>query len=70
MVLPITACSSASRAASRVPSRRRPSSSTIARTFGFLPEGGYGVPAGQVRTGAFETFGAGHGGADISCACH
>jgi NitT/TauT family transport system substrate-binding protein len=36
----------------------------------FLPEGDYGVPAGQVGTGAFETFGAGRGGADISCACH
>jgi hypothetical protein len=36
----------------------------------FLPEGDYGVPAGQVSTGAFETFGAGRGGADISCACH
>src|ERR1700759_2095144 len=35
----------------------------------FLPEGDYGVPAGQVATGAFETFGAGRGGADISCAC-
>jgi hypothetical protein len=36
----------------------------------FLPEGDYGVPAGQVSTGAFETFGAGRGGADVSCACH
>src|SRR5690348_14539788 len=36
----------------------------------FLPEGDYGAPAGQVATGAFETFGAGRGGADISCACH
>jgi hypothetical protein len=36
----------------------------------FLPEGDYGVPAGQVSTGAFETFGAGRGGAGISCACH
>ena len=36
----------------------------------FLPEGDYGVPARQVTTGAFETFGAGRGGADISCACH
>ena len=25
----------------------------------FLPEGDYGVPVGQVSTGAFETFGAG-----------
>jgi len=44
--------------------------------YSFLPEGDYGVrdgerdAAGQVRTGAFETFGAGRGGADISCACH
>jgi NitT/TauT family transport system substrate-binding protein len=42
----------------------------------FLPEGDYGVPAegrdegGQLRSGAFETFGAGRGGANISCACH
>src|SRR6478609_756524 len=36
----------------------------------FLPEGDYGVPVGQVSTGAFETFGAGRGGAGISCACH
>jgi hypothetical protein len=32
----------------------------------FLPEGDYGVPAGQVSTSAFETFGAGRGGADIA----
>ena len=44
--------------------------------YSFLPEGDYGVrgegrdTAGQVRTGAFETFEAGRGGADISCACH
>jgi NitT/TauT family transport system substrate-binding protein len=38
--------------------------------YSFLPEGDYGVPAGQAGTGAFETFGAGRGGADISCACH
>ena len=44
--------------------------------YSFLPEGDYGVrgegrdAAGQVRTGAFETFEAGRGGADISCACH
>jgi ABC-type nitrate/sulfonate/bicarbonate transport system substrate-binding protein len=25
---------------------------------------------GEVRTGAFETFGAGRDGADVSCACH
>src|SRR6185503_21050229 len=35
----------------------------------FLPEGDYGIPVGQVGTGAFETFGAGRGGAGISCAC-
>jgi ABC-type nitrate/sulfonate/bicarbonate transport system substrate-binding protein len=38
--------------------------------------GDYGVHAikrdgaGEVRTGAFETFGAGRDGADVSCACH
>ena len=26
--------------------------------------------AGQIKTGAFETFGAGRDGADVSCACH
>lgn len=26
--------------------------------------------AGEVKTGAFETFGAGRSGADVSCACH
>ena len=26
--------------------------------------------AGEIKTGAFETFGAGRSGADISCACH
>jgi hypothetical protein len=42
----------------------------------FLPEGDYGIHAarrdegGEIRTGAFETFGAGRGGADVSCACH
>lgn len=36
----------------------------------------YGIHAaerdsgGQVRTGAFETFGAGRDGANVSCACH
>jgi len=35
-----------------------------------LPDHRHGVPAGQAGTGAFETFGAGRGGADISCACH
>ncbi len=26
--------------------------------------------SGEIRTGAFETFGAGRDGADVSCACH
>jgi len=26
--------------------------------------------AGEIKTGAFETFGAGRDGADVSCACH
>jgi ABC-type nitrate/sulfonate/bicarbonate transport system substrate-binding protein len=44
--------------------------------YSFLPEGDYGVrpegrdEGGEIKTGAFETFGAGRGGADISCACH
>jgi NitT/TauT family transport system substrate-binding protein len=42
----------------------------------FVPEGDYGIrpsgrdDAGQIRTGAFETFGAGRDGANVSCACH
>jgi NitT/TauT family transport system substrate-binding protein len=42
----------------------------------FLPEGDYGIHtvrrdgSGEIRTGAFETFGAGRDGADVSCACH
>ena len=38
--------------------------------------GDYGVSsvrrddAGEIKTGAFETFGAGRDGADVSCACH
>src|SRR5215467_16209686 len=42
----------------------------------FLPEGDYGIhgtrrdDAGEIKTGAFETFGAGRDGADVSCACH
>ena len=41
----------------------------------FLPEGDYGIHPvrsgdGEIRTGAFETFGAGRDGADVSCACH
>lgn len=43
----------------------------------FVTEGGdYGIHAtgrdnaGEIKTGAFETFGAGRDGADVSCACH
>ncbi|HTX25702.1 MAG TPA: hypothetical protein VME19_01645 [Streptosporangiaceae bacterium] len=42
----------------------------------FVVTGDYGVhsprrdEAGEIRTGAFETFGAGRDGADVSCACH
>ena len=42
----------------------------------FLPEGDYGIHGtrrdggGEIKTGAFETFGAGRDGADVSCACH
>lgn len=42
----------------------------------FVPEGDYGIRplgrdnAGQIKTGAFETFGAGRDGANVSCACH
>jgi ABC-type nitrate/sulfonate/bicarbonate transport system substrate-binding protein len=42
----------------------------------FVISGDYGVSsvardeAGEVKTGAFETFGAGRSGADVSCACH
>jgi ABC-type nitrate/sulfonate/bicarbonate transport system substrate-binding protein len=44
--------------------------------YSFVGDGDYGVHAvsrdesGQIRTGAFETFGAGRDGADVSCACH
>ena len=44
--------------------------------YSFVHSDDYGVhdaprdDAGQVRTGAFETFGAGRDGADVSCACH
>jgi len=44
--------------------------------YSFVPEGDYGVraderdAAGQIRTGAFETFGVGRDGANVSCACH
>ena len=42
----------------------------------FIISGDYGMSsvrrddAGEIRTGAFETFGAGRDGADVSCACH
>src|ERR1700751_4449076 len=41
-----------------------------------LNSGDYGIhsvqrdESGEVRTGAFETCGAGRGGPDVSCACH
>jgi NitT/TauT family transport system substrate-binding protein len=41
-----------------------------------VAEGDYGVlpdgrdAAGEIKTGAFETFGAGRDGANVSCACH
>src|SRR6266700_4797708 len=46
--------------------------------YSFVITGDYGVGAGSIRrdgggeikTGAFETFGAGRDGADVSCACH
>jgi len=44
--------------------------------YSFIPEGDYGIQVvrpddgGEIRSGAFETFGAGRSGADISCACH
>ncbi|HEX4256879.1 MAG TPA: hypothetical protein VH089_17440 [Streptosporangiaceae bacterium] len=44
--------------------------------YSFIPEGDYGIDVvrrddgGEIRSGAFETFGAGRSGADISCACH
>jgi len=42
----------------------------------FVQEGDYGVhsqqrdEAGEIKTGAFETFRAGRDGANVSCACH
>jgi len=42
----------------------------------FVDSEDYGVhakqrdDAGEIKTGAFETFGAGRDGADVSCACH
>jgi NitT/TauT family transport system substrate-binding protein len=44
--------------------------------YSFIPEGDYGIRtavrdgAGEIRTGAFETFRAGRDGANVSCACH
>jgi NitT/TauT family transport system substrate-binding protein len=44
--------------------------------YSFVLNDDYGVhsvqrdSAGEIRTGAFETFGAGRDGADVSCACH
>jgi NitT/TauT family transport system substrate-binding protein len=42
----------------------------------FVPNGDYGVhtrqrdDAGEMKAGAFESFGAGRDGANVSCACH
>jgi hypothetical protein len=44
--------------------------------YSFIVNGDYGMSsvqrdeAGEIKTGAFETFGAGRSGADVSCACH
>ena len=44
--------------------------------YSFVTGGDYGIhrarrdEAGQIRTGAFETFEAGRDGANVSCACH
>jgi ABC-type nitrate/sulfonate/bicarbonate transport system substrate-binding protein len=44
--------------------------------YSFVMDGDYGIQpkqrdgAGQIKTGAFETFGAGRSGANVSCACH
>ena len=44
--------------------------------YSFVIKGDYGVGSllrddgGEIKTGAFETFGAGRDGADVSCACH
>jgi hypothetical protein len=46
--------------------------------YSFVITGDYGVGAasirrddgGEIRSGAFETFGTGRDGADVSCACH
>ena len=44
--------------------------------YDFVHAGDYGIhvpvrdDAGEIKTGAFETFGAGRDGANVSCACH
>jgi NitT/TauT family transport system substrate-binding protein len=44
--------------------------------YSFIISGDYGMSgmqrdeAGEIKTGAFETFGTGRSGADVSCACH
>ncbi len=44
--------------------------------YSFVLDHAYGIgsvrrdDAGEIRTGAFETFGTGRDGADVSCACH
>ena len=44
--------------------------------YSFIISGDYGMTgmqrdeAGEIKTGAFETFGTGRSGADVSCACH
>ena len=44
--------------------------------YSFVHDGDYGIGsvqrdnAGQIKTGAFETFEAGRSGANVSCACH
>ena len=44
--------------------------------YSFVLDGDYGIRAarrddeGEIKTGAFETFEAGRGGANVSCACH
>ena len=44
--------------------------------YSFVITGDYGIhsprrdDAGEIKSGAFETFGAGRDGADVSCACH
>ena len=44
--------------------------------YSFVISGDYGMgpvlrdDGGEIKTGAFETFGAGRDGADVSCACH